>query len=107
MLTNKTLARINNRPRQVSRLLLLAAGGGILVTTALAALAYSFEMLPSLAILAVIGGGALLILLPYVIQKAKMTVSLSYKASLDEEVASRFSEVQEALEGLASSGKIW
>src|ERR671911_620836 len=36
-----------------------------------------------------------------------MTVSLSYKGDLDEEAASRFSEVQEALEGLARSGGVW
>ena len=104
MLTNRTLARINNRPREVSRLPLLAAGGGMLV---LAALLYVFGILPSIAILAVLGGGALLILLLYVTQKTKMTISLSYKGNLDDETASRFSEVQEALEGLASSEGIW
>ena len=62
MLTNRTLARINNRPRKVSRLPLLAVGGGTLV---LAALLYVFEVLPSFAILAVLGGGALLVLLLY------------------------------------------
>ena len=36
-----------------------------------------------------------------------MTISLSYKGKLDEEVASRFSSVREALEGPASSGRIW
>ena len=40
-------------------------------------------------------------------QKAKTTISLSYKGNLDDETASRFSEVQEALEGLASSEGIW
>ena len=30
MLTNRTLARINNRPREVDRLPLLAVGGGML-----------------------------------------------------------------------------
>ena len=104
MLTNRTLARINNRPREVSRLPLLAVGGGTLV---LAALLYVFGILPSFAILAVVGGGALLTLLLYVTQKAKTTISLSYKGNLDDETASRFSEVQEALEGLASSEGIW
>jgi hypothetical protein len=103
MLTNKTLARINNRPREVGRLPLLAVGGGTLV---LAALLYVFDVLPAFAILAVIGGGALLILL-YWTQKAKMTISLSYKGNLSEEAASRFSSVREALEGLASSERIW
>ena len=36
-----------------------------------------------------------------------MTISLSYKGNLDEEARLRFSEVREALEGLASSGRIW
>ncbi len=104
MLTNRTLARINNRPRKVGRLPLLAVGGGTLV---LAALFYAFEVLPSFAILAVLGGGALLVLLLYRTQKAKMTISLSYKGNLSEEAASQFSSVREALEGLASSGRIW
>src|SRR5215203_1678331 len=104
MLTNRTLARINNRPRKVGRLPLLTIGGGTLV---LAALLYMFEVLPSFAILSVLGGGALLILLLYLSQKAKMTTRLSYKDKIDEEVASRFSSVREALEGVASSGKIW
>ena len=30
MLTNWTLARINNRPREVGRVQLLAVGGGVL-----------------------------------------------------------------------------
>ncbi len=104
MLTNRTLARINNRPRKVGRLPLLAVGGGSLV---LAALLYVFEVLPSFAILAVLGGGALLVLLLYRTQKAKTTISLSYKGNLSEEAASQFSSVREALEGLASSRRIW
>lgn len=107
MLTNRTLARINNRPRKVNRLPLLAVGGGTLVLAVLAALLYVFEFLPSYAVLAVIGGGALLAFVLYGTQKAKMTISISYKGNLDEEVASQFSSVREALEGLASSGKIW
>jgi len=104
MLTNRTIARINNRPRKVSRLPLLAAGGGTLILTALL---YVFEILPSFAILAVLGGGALLVLLLYRTQRAKMTISLSYKGNLSEELAAYFSSVREALEGLASSGRIW
>jgi hypothetical protein len=107
MLTNRTLARINNRPRKVSRLPLLAVGSGTLILAVLAALLYVFEFLPSFAILAVLGGGALLALVLYGTQKAKMTISISYKGNLDEEVASQFSSVREALEGLASSGSIW
>ena len=80
MLTNRTLARINNRPRNVNRLPLLATGGGTLV---LAALLYAFAILPPLAVLAVAGGGALLTLLLYVTQKAKTTIRPSYKGNLD------------------------
>src|SRR5829696_7169764 len=104
MLTNRTLARINNRPRKVGRLPLLAVGGGTLV---LAALLYVFEVLPPLATLAVLGGGALLVLLLYATQKAKTTIKLSYKGNLDEETSTRFVTAKEALEGLASSGRIW
>jgi hypothetical protein len=104
VLTNRTLARINNRPRKVGRLPLLAVGGGTLV---LAALLYVFQVLASFAIFSVIGGGALLVLLLYGTQKAKTTISLSYKGNLDKGTSVRFSEVREALENLASSGKIW
>jgi hypothetical protein len=104
MLTNRTLARINNRPREVGRLPLLAALGGTLI---LAALLYVFGALPSFAVLAVLGGGILLVLLLYLTQKAKTTISLSYKGNLDEVTATRFTSVREALEGLASSEKIW
>jgi hypothetical protein len=104
MLNNRTLARINNRPREVGRLPLLAVGGG---TVVLVALLYVFEVLPMSAILAVLGGGTLLVLLLYGTQRLKMTISISYKGNLDEEAASRFTSVMEALEGLASSGRIW
>src|SRR5215211_141623 len=104
MLTNRTLALINNRPRKVGRLPLLAVGGGTLI---LAALLYASEILPSLAILAVLGGGVVLVLVLYGTQKAKTTISLSYKGNLDQETSARFSEVREALEGLASSERVW
>ena len=104
MLTNRTLAQINNRPRKVSRLPLLAVGGGTLI---LAALLYASEILPSFAILGVLGGGVVLVLILYGTQKAKMTIRLSYKGKLDKETSTRFSEVRETLEGLASSGRIW
>ncbi|CAN5780801.1 hypothetical protein BH18ACT11_BH18ACT11_15330 [soil metagenome] len=107
MLTNRVLQRINNRPRQVSRLPLLAVGGGTLVLTVLAALMYVFGILPSFAILAVVGGGALLILLLYMTQKREMTISLSYKGDLDEAVTARFSEVKETLESLSRSEGAW
>jgi hypothetical protein len=103
-LTNRTLGRINNRPREVARLPLLIVGGGMLV---LAALLYAFAILPLLATLGVLGGGVLLVLLLYVTQKAKTTISLSYKGNLDEETSAPFSSVREALEGLASSGRVW
>src|SRR5215203_2966032 len=98
MLTNRTLARINNRPRKVNRLPLLAAFGG---TLALTTLLYVREVLPPFATLAVLGGGALLVLVLYMSQKAKMTIRLSYKGNLDERTSERFLEVREALEGLA------
>jgi hypothetical protein len=107
MLTNRTLTRISDRPRKVNRLPLLAVGGGTLVLVTLAALAYALGILPPVAALAVAGVGTLLVLLLYVRQKAKMTISLSYKGNLDGEVASRFLEVRDALESLASSGKVW
>ena len=85
MLTNRTLAKINNRPREVSRLPLLAVGGGTLVLAVLRRCCTCSEVLPSFAILAVLGGGALLVLLLYRTQKAKTTISLSYKGNLDDE----------------------
>jgi len=104
MLTNWTLARINNRPREVGRVPLLVLGGGTLV---IAALLYVFEIVPAFATLAVLGGVVLLVLVLYRTQKAKMTISLSYKGALSEETASRFSSVRDALEGLASSERVW
>src|SRR5215207_1779604 len=104
MLTNRTLARINNRPRKISRLPLLAVVGGTLI---LATLLYASEILPSFAILGVLGGGVVLVLVLYGTQKAKMTIRLSYKGKLEKETSTRFSEVRETLEGLASSGRIW
>jgi hypothetical protein len=104
MLTNRTLARINNRPREVGRMPLLAAGGGALV---LAALIYAFAILPPPFVLAVLGGGSLLVFLLYATQKSKTTIKLTYEGKLDEEAALRFSGVQDALEGLASSEGIW
>jgi DnaJ like chaperone protein len=107
MLSSRTLARINNRPRKVDRGPLLVLGAATLAVTALAAMAFAFGMLPYFAVLAVLGAGALLALVPYVRQRRAMTVSLTYKGKLDEEAASRFSEVQGALEDLASSEGTW
>jgi hypothetical protein len=107
MLTNRTLKQINNRPREVNRLLLLVAGGGTLILAVLSALLYLVEAFPAFAPLAVLGGGALLVLLLYITQKAKSTISLSYKGNLDNDTGARFSEVREALEALASSERVW
>src|SRR5215204_4625949 len=104
MLTNSALARINNRPREIGRVPLLALGGGTLV---LCAILYVLKVLPPLTTLSILGGGVLLVLLLYVSQKAKMTIKLSYKGKMEEETSSRFSEVREGLEGLASSEAIW
>jgi hypothetical protein len=104
MLTGRTIARINNRPRKVNRLPLLAVGGGAAV---LSALLYVLEVLPTFAILAILLGGALLVLLLYKTQRAKMTISLPYKGNLDQETSAHYSAVREALEGLASCGRIW
>jgi hypothetical protein len=57
--------------------------------------------------LGVLGGGVVLVLVLYGTQKAKTTICLSYKGKLDKEASTRFSEVRETLEGLASSGRIW
>jgi hypothetical protein len=107
MLTNKTLGSINDRPRKINRLPLLLLGGGTLALAAPAALAYALGMLPYSVVLGVVGVGALLALLLYARQKAKMTIRLSYKGKLSDETASRFSEIQAALERLASSEGIW
>src|SRR5215210_7442586 len=104
MLTRATLQRINNRPRKVNRLPLFAVGGALVV---LATLLYVLNVLPMLAILAILLAGALLVLVLYRSQKAKTTVSLSYKGNLSDNASARFSEVREALEKLASSQKVW
>jgi len=73
----------------------------------LTTLLYVLEVLPSFAIFAIIAGSTLLILLLYRTQKAQMIISLSYKGNLSDEAASCFTSVREALEDLASSGRIW
>ena len=84
MLTNRTLAQINNRPRKVRP---PTASGRWRWDADPGGAAVRFEVLPSFAILAVLGGGVLLVLLLYMSQKAKMTISLSYKGNLDEDFA--------------------
>src|SRR5215207_5910479 len=98
MLTRGALQRINNRPRRVSRLPLVAVGGGSVV---LAALLYVLDVLPTFAPLAVLLAGALGIVGVYRIEKARTITYLSYEGNLDEEAASRLSKIQEALESLA------
>jgi hypothetical protein len=104
MITNRTLQRINNRPRNQGRISLLAVGGGAFV---LAALLYVLELLPTFAAFAVVVCGLLLVLLLYMRQRAQATISLSYKDTLNNQNASRFAEIREALEGLASSERTW
>ena len=107
MLTNRTLARINSRPTEVARSPLLIVGGGTLVLGVLSALLYVSGGLPVYALPAILGAGALLLLLLYGRQKMQMTISLSYKGKLDHKTSERFTSVREALEGLASSGGVW
>jgi hypothetical protein len=104
MLTRVTLQRINNRSRKVNRLPLLAVGGA---TVVLSAFLYVLDVLPMVAILAILLTGFLFVLVIYSAQKAKMTISLSYKGNLSDDASARFSEVREALEELASSQKVW
>lgn len=73
----------------------------------IAALLYVLDVLPMLAILAVLLGGALLTFVLYSSQKARTTISLSYEGNLDEATSTRYSEVRAALETLASSQKVW
>ena len=102
MLNARTLRQINERPKDVNRLPLLAAGGG---SAALAALLYMVLALP-LPALAALLVGTLLVLVLHRSQKARTTVPLTYEGKLDGETRARFDSVSRALEGLASSGGI-
>jgi len=102
MLNRRTLQRINEQPRSVNRLPLVAIGAGSLILALVLALLLSMT-LPALA--AVLAAGAVAVLGVYRAQRAKMVTILTY--DLDDETAARFDEVQEALEGLASAKKIW
>jgi DnaJ domain len=104
MLSRRTLQRINNRPRKVNRLPLLAVGGGVAV---LSALLYMLAVVSAFATLAILFGGVLVDLVIYAAQKSKTTISLSYRGNLDKGTSTRFSEVREALESLALSRRIW
>src|SRR5215212_7818968 len=102
MLTRKTLARINERPRQVSRLPLAAIGAGSVVLAALL-----FVLTSSLPVgLAALAAGAAGVLVAYRAQEARGITSLTY-ANLRGEVKARFSAVQEGCEALSSAGMIW
>jgi DnaJ-domain-containing protein 1 len=103
MLTGSKLRRINDRPRRVNRLPLLAVGGS---SVAVAALLYAPLSLPTLAPVALLAG-VLGVLVVYRAHRAGAITSVSYEGKLDEGVLARFSEVSEALEALASSEKLW
>jgi hypothetical protein len=102
MLTRKTLKRVNERRRQVSRLPLLLVGAGSL---ALAGLLYAVLGLRVLALAALLAG-VLGVLGAYTAQKARSVTSLTYD-DLDADLAKRFASVREACKDLASSEKIW
>ncbi len=103
MLTAAKLRRINDRPRRVNRLPLLAIGAG---SVALAALLYGPLALPTFAPVALLAG-VLGLVGVHRAQQDDAIISLSYEGKLDEEASARFSRVSEALEALASSEKIW
>ena len=73
----------------------------------MSALLYVLDVLPAFAPLAFLLAGALGIVGAYRIEKAKTITYLSYEGNLDEEATSRFAGIQEALERLASSNKVW
>jgi hypothetical protein len=102
MLTRKTLKRMNDRPRQVSRLPLALIAGGSAVLAALLAVLMS-SLLVGLVVLA---AGAAGVLVSYRVQKASAIISLTYD-SLEGEIKTRFSAVQEGCEALSSSAMIW
>ena len=103
MLTSSKLRRINDRPRRVKRLPLVAIGGG---SVTLAALLYGPLALPLLAPFTLLAG-ILGVLGLYRAHKADAITSLSYEGKLDEGALARFSELSEALGVLASSEKLW
>lgn len=102
MLTRKTLARINNRPREINRLFLAVIGVGSL---ALGGVLFVLVSAPLLALVA-LAAGALGVLGGYRVQRTKSLVSLTY-GDLDGDLAVRFASVREACKDLASSEKIW
>ena len=102
MLTRRTLARINARPRKINRLPLAAIGAGSLV---LGAILFVLASSPLIALAALLAG-ALCVLGAYRVQKASSIISLTYD-NLDGDLATRFAAAREACEELASSQRIW
>src|SRR5215217_3946970 len=102
MLTRKTLARLNKRPKEINRLPLMVIGG---VSLALGGVLFVVASSPLLA-LAALAAGALGVLGAYMAQRATSTISLSYD-DLDSDLALRFAAVGEACKDLSSSEKIW
>src|SRR5918912_526404 len=102
MLTRKTLARINERSREINRLPLAVIGLGSLALGGVLFVLASSSLLALAALLV----GALGVLGAYRAQKAGSVTSLTYD-DLDAELALRFAAVREACKDLASSENIW
>jgi DnaJ domain len=102
MLNRRTLKRINERPRKMNRLPLVAIGVG---SVALAALLVTLTSSLPLALAALLAG-ALGALGAYWRERTKRISSLAYD-DLDGDLAAGFTAVREACEDLASSEKIW
>jgi len=102
MLTRKTLKRVNERPRQVNRLPLVAIGAGALVLAGLLVLLASSLLAGLVVIVAGVAGGAVY----YRSRRAAAITSVTY-GELKGELRERGSKVQEACEALSSSEKIW
>jgi hypothetical protein len=102
MLNKTTLKRINERPRKMNRLQLVAIGMG---SVALAALLFTLTSSLPLALAALLAGafGALGV---YWRDRAKRITSLAYD-DLDDDLAAHFAAVRQACKDLASSEKIW
>ncbi len=96
MLTRKTLARLNERPKEINRLPLMVIGA---VSLALGGALYMLASSPLLA-LATLAAGVLGVLGAYMAQRATSTTSLSYD-DLDSDLAARFASVGEACKDLS------
>ena len=102
MLTRRTLARLNERPKEINRLPLMVIGA---VSLALGGALYILASSPLLA-LATLAAGVLGGLGTYKAQKARSITPLIYD-DLDGDVALRFAAVGEACKDLSSSERIW